>query len=82
MLLSCANPKCPAEFLYLYEGEWIAIEVPGQALQRYWLCGACSRTMAVIYDPKEGIRVVPKDMLKKSPEPKLVRAEGSPSKAA
>jgi hypothetical protein len=82
MLLTCANPNCPAEFLHLYEGEWIVIELPGQKLERHWLCGACARSMAVIYEPSEGVKVLPKDTLKKSVEPKPVHGVNSPSKAA
>jgi hypothetical protein len=82
MLLSCANPNCPAEFLYLYDSEWIVIAVAGQMSQRYWLCGVCSQSMRVIYEPGEGVKVVPKDMGKKSPEPKPVHGVDSPSKAA
>jgi hypothetical protein len=81
MLLTCANPNCPAEFLYLYEGEWVVIGLPGQ-MQRYWLCGACSQSMRVFYEPGKGIKVVPKDMVKKSPEAKPVHAVDPPSKAA
>jgi hypothetical protein len=82
MLLNCSNPNCPAEFLYLYQGEWIVIQIHGQVLQRYWLCGACSRSMAVIYEPSEGVKVVPKDVEKKSAESKTVHAVDSPPKAA
>lgn len=81
MLLSCANPNCPAEFVHLYEGEWIVIEVPGQVLQRRWLCGACSRSMTMIYETGEGVKVVPKDTLK-SPGPKPVRSVDPSSEAA
>jgi hypothetical protein len=81
IFLNCANPNCQAEILYLYEGEWIVIELPSE-IQRYWLCGACSPSLCVIYKPSKGVRVVLKDMGKKSPEPKPTGAADSPSKAA
>ncbi len=61
MLLTCANPNCTAEFLYLHEGELFLIELSDRTVQRYWLCGACAPSMRVVYDPAEGIKLVPKD---------------------
>ena len=82
MLLNCANPNCPAEFLYLYEGEWIVIEVPGHALQRYWLCGACAPYMRVVYDPVVGIKIVPKDVQSQQPPDSDTDCDGSFRNAA
>lgn len=62
MLLNCANPNCTAEFLYLYEGELFLIELPDRTVQRYWLCGACARSMRVVYDVIEKtVKVLPRD---------------------
>jgi hypothetical protein len=66
MLLNCANPNCPAEFLYLYEAEWIMIALPDRTVQRYWLCGACAPSMRVVYDPAEGVHVIRRHEVKKS----------------
>jgi hypothetical protein len=67
MLLSCANPNCSAEFLYLYEGELILIELPDRTVQRYWLCGACAPYMRVVYDSSEGVKIVAKDVQLQKP---------------
>jgi hypothetical protein len=67
MVLNCANPNCAAEFLYLYEGELFLIELPNRTVERYWLCGACSPSMRVVYEPAEGVKVIAKDVpLKKT----------------
>jgi hypothetical protein len=62
MVFNCANPACSAEFLYLYEGELFVIELPNRTVQRYWLCAACAPSMRVVYDPGEGVKVVPRDV--------------------
>ena len=66
MLLNCANPDCSAEFLYLHEGELFVIELPNRAVERYWLCRECSRSMGVTYNPSEGVRVIPREVAKES----------------
>lgn len=60
MLLNCANSKCPAQFLYLYEGELFILQLPNRTVERYWLCKACSPFMRVVYDLAEGVKVIPK----------------------
>lgn len=65
MLSKCANPACPAPFLYLHEGKIfnIEVEVPsapyaseyvlnGRArkLEHYWLCDNCLRSMTVVLE--------------------------------
>ena len=77
MLLNCANPKCNAEFLYLYEGEVILIELPDRSVQRYWLCGACASSMRVVYDPVVGIKIVPKDVQSQQPPDSETDCDGS-----
>jgi hypothetical protein len=62
MLFNCVNPDCGADFLYLYEGELIVIELPDRTVRRYWLCGACAPYMRVVYDPCEGVKLVAKDV--------------------
>ncbi|HEX6505792.1 MAG TPA: hypothetical protein VF011_21325 [Terriglobales bacterium] len=82
MLLNCANPKCSAEFLHLYDGELIVIELPDRTVQRYWLCGACAPYMNVVYDPVEGIKIVPKDVQLQQPPDSETDCHGSFRKVA
>ncbi len=61
MLSKCANPGCLAPFLYLHEGKifYLETEAPGaesnmpgerpRNVERFWLCGTCSRTMTLTY---------------------------------
>jgi len=81
MILNCANPNCTADFLYLYEGEWILIELPDRTVQRYWLCGACAPHLCVVFDPMEGITVVPRLAIKKSADSETLDYEDSPRRA-
>jgi hypothetical protein len=65
MVSNCANPSCSAIFRYLHEGTifQVATRTPtdgkrlgGNGLDRFWLCGECSKTMTIISQPT-GIRV-------------------------
>jgi hypothetical protein len=82
MLFNCANPECSAEFLYLYEGELIVIELPDRTVQRYWLCGACAPRLRVLYDPREGVKIVAKDVQLKKVAGGETDCDGSFHKAA
>jgi hypothetical protein len=69
MVSVCANPSCSGTFRYLHEGIIFHVAV-GSAVQekvaihgmpkieRFWLCGECSRKMTVISHPS-GVLVVP-----------------------
>ncbi len=60
MVSKCANPVCSAAFRYLHEGKLFHVAVgsaaseKGAALERFWLCDECSRTMTVISNGVEG----------------------------
>ena len=34
-------------------------ERPRQRVERYWLCDECAAVWTLVYDPKQGIRLVP-----------------------
>ena len=70
MVSKCANPGCFATFHYLHEGKLFVVgEHPtsGAAtcsgaphgVRCFWLCSQCSRTLAVIYDAHDGMRLIP-----------------------
>ena len=70
MVSKCANPGCFATFRYLHEGKLFVVgEHPtlGAAtspaalhgVRCFWLCSQCSRTLAVIYDAHDGMRLIP-----------------------
>jgi len=69
MLSKCANPTCSATFRYLHDGTLFHVVIEPAAperpasyetatIERFWLCGECSRKMTVISGPA-GIIVVP-----------------------
>ena len=69
MVSKCANPACSATFRYLHDGRLFHVAIESAAseraasyetatLERFWLCGECSRKMTVVSDPA-GILVVP-----------------------
>lgn len=67
MVNQCANPKCAKPLHYLREGRIFVFDVTagegdgkGKRLRRmehYWLCGECSRTLAM-EQRADGVRVV------------------------
>jgi hypothetical protein len=67
MVSHCANPKCAKPLHYLREGRIFVFDVAaGEAdakgkrsrrMEHYWLCGDCSRTLAM-EQSAEGVRVV------------------------
>jgi hypothetical protein len=70
MVSKCANPGCFATFRYLHEGKLFVVgEHPTGGVRTFpaarhgvrcfWLCSQCSRTLAVIYDTHDGMRLIP-----------------------
>lgn len=81
MLSKCANPSCSTELLYLREGKVFMVEhasnpasitTPVAAtakllnrVEHFWLCGSCAPKMTLAYDRKNGVQVVPKQVVPK-----------------
>jgi hypothetical protein len=82
MILFCCYPKCVAEILHMYESEWTLIELPNQTVQTYWLCGACTPQMRLVYDPNDGVKIVPRLAAKKPAAGETVGDGDSTRKAA
>lgn len=74
MLSKCANPGCPAPFLYLHQGKLFRMdinsEVPltnaatdGRRLARrlefFWLCDQCAVLVTLNYRKGVGVTAVP-----------------------
>jgi hypothetical protein len=74
MLSKCANPGCPAPFLYLHQGKLfrmdISFEVPvtnaategsrlGRRPEFFWLCDQCAVLVTLNYQKGVGITAVP-----------------------
>jgi hypothetical protein len=67
MVSHCANPRCSKPLHYLREGRIFVFDVAtGQVdksgkrsrrMEHYWLCGDCSRTLAM-EQSVDGVRVV------------------------
>ncbi len=73
MLSKCANPGCPATFLYLHQGKLFRVENeasdsenldphnkrPAQRVEFFWLCADCAVTMTLKYKKGVGITTAP-----------------------
>lgn len=73
MVSKCANPGCPASFLYLHQGKLFRMEVEAREsgglnpeiprvhsrVEFYWLCDDCVVTMTLAYKKGSGVTVVP-----------------------
>ena len=74
MLSKCANPGCPASFLYLHEGKLFRLDSSAETLvcipvsevtrplrrfEFFWLCNQCSGELTLEYSRRSGITVVP-----------------------
>jgi hypothetical protein len=74
MLSKCANPGCPASFLYLHQGKLfrldssaeIVVRIPVSEVTRpslrvefFWLCNQCAAELTLGYKKGTGITVVP-----------------------
>jgi len=67
MVSHCSNPKCAKPLHYLREGRIFVFDVAaGEAdrfgkrsrrMEHYWLCGECSKTLAM-EQSADGVRVV------------------------
>jgi hypothetical protein len=66
MVSNCANPKCAKPLHYLRDGRIFVFDVSDKAaangkktrrIEHYWLCGACSRTLAM-QQSNDGVHVV------------------------
>ena len=71
MLSKCANPGCPAPFLYLHEGKLFRLDTgsesaDGQTKQKtvrnlefFWLCSECAAKLTLSYKKGVGVTTVP-----------------------
>lgn len=77
MLSKCANPSCSTQLIYLREGKIFVMEHTGKPklrppgpvlpssashLEHFWLCGTCSESLTLVYDPERGVQVIPKEL--------------------
>jgi hypothetical protein len=74
MLSKCANPGCPASFLYLHEGKLFRLDTsvemlvripvrevtrPSRRIEFFWLCDQCATELTLGYNKGTGITIVP-----------------------
>jgi hypothetical protein len=71
MLSKCANPGCPAPFLYLHQGKLFHLESatgdpasqatnkPARRIEFFWLCDECASGLTLRYNRQRGISVIP-----------------------
>ena len=71
MLSKCANPGCPAPFLYLHQGKLFRLESatedpasqaigkPGRRIEFFWLCHECAAGLTLRYNREGGVTVIP-----------------------
>jgi hypothetical protein len=67
MVTKCANPTCSIPLRYLRDGRLFQFEVRSRGESRrlsrqvahFWLCGNCSSSLTLVFDPASGVRVVP-----------------------
>ncbi|MBV8049992.1 MAG: hypothetical protein JOZ80_02310 [Acidobacteriaceae bacterium] len=67
MVTHCANPACAVPLRYLRDGRLFQFEVRSRIQPRklsrqvahFWLCGMCSGTMTLTFDPAMGVQVIP-----------------------
>lgn len=78
MVTRCANPACPAKFLYFRDGELFLLEAQGMypnglagAIEYFWLCRNCCPLMTLVFDPVDGVRVIRKPELNRVGKPLL-----------
>lgn len=82
MISKCANPSCPARFLYLHEGKLFRIQHQTTAegllgadssqqkrsnkVEFFWLCPRCAASMTLIYCKGVGVATHPLHRLLKA----------------
>lgn len=69
MVQKCANPACSSPFHSLRKGRVFVKEVESndggskksrlRQLENFWLCDSCCRSMTVIAEKGNGVRVAP-----------------------
>jgi hypothetical protein len=67
MVTNCANPSCSVPLRYLRDGRLFQFEVRSRTKFRklfrqvahFWLCGRCSSTLTLIFDPAMGVQLTP-----------------------
>jgi hypothetical protein len=69
MVQKCANPACSSQFRSLRKGRVFVKGVESNAdgsnksrirhLEYFWLCDSCCRSMTVIVEKGDGVRVAP-----------------------
>jgi hypothetical protein len=67
MVTNCANPACSVPLRYLRDGRLFQFEVRSRLQPRklsrqvahFWLCGRCSSTFTLTFDPTTGVQLVP-----------------------
>ena len=69
MVHKCANAACSASFHTLRDGRVFVKEVENDArssgnglcrqLRYFWLCGVCCRTLTVIVEKGQAVKIVP-----------------------
>ena len=71
MLSKCANPGCPAPFLYLHQGKLFRFdtgpkslaaqttEKPVHRIEFFWLCGECVAKVTLSYTKGVGVTTAP-----------------------
>jgi hypothetical protein len=74
MLSKCANPGCPAPFLFLHQGKLFRLdtntEVPAsdatpemkklaRRIEFFWLCNQCAAQVTLSYKKGVGVTAVP-----------------------
>jgi hypothetical protein len=67
MLSKCANPGCPAPFLYLHQGRLFRFDFgsdspagqSGRNLEFFWLCDQCATRLTLSDQKGVGVKTVP-----------------------
>jgi hypothetical protein len=73
MVSNCANPKCAKPLHYLRDGRIFVFDIQDKVIaatgkrtrrvEHFWLCGACSQTLAMSQST-EGVQLIPRTRLR------------------